>query len=384
MVDGAGYMDASASIDRGATMTDQGSAVLRLVGIEKAFGGFKILKRLDLEAIDGEFLSLLGPSGCGKTTTLRIVAGFERADAGKVLLDAKDIAPLPPNKRDVSTVFQDYSLFPHLTVAENVAFGLVERRMPKVEITARVQEMLEMVRLTNLAGRKPAQLSGGQKQRVALARSLAVRPKILLLDEPLGALDMKLRKDMQLELRSFQQRLGITFIYVTHDQEEALTMSDRIVIMKDGEVQQIGRPRDIYNLPQNRFVADFIGETTFLPCVFSRFDSTRDVAEVKAFGQAVFVKCAPTKPDFQPGSSCTLSIRPEKIRLTAERKSSDENVVPGVVEVVVFRGAVHEYGVRLEDGNLLRATTPASSVPALQGQRVMASWAAGDAVLLRD
>src|SRR5690606_28613235 len=188
--------------------------ILRLEGIRKSYGVFRILEALDLEAVEGEFLSLLGPSGCGKTTTLSIIAGFERPDAGVATLGGQEITGLPPNKRDVSTVFQDYSLFPHMTVAENVAFGLVERKMPKPEIAARVTEMLEMVQLGDLAGRKPSQLSGGQKQRVALARSLAVRPRILLLDEPLGALDLKLRKSMQLELRSFQQRLGITFIYV--------------------------------------------------------------------------------------------------------------------------------------------------------------------------
>jgi spermidine/putrescine ABC transporter ATP-binding subunit len=353
--------------------------VLRLARVRKSYGTFTILKSLDLDAVDGEFLSLLGPSGCGKTTTLRIIAGFERADAGVITLGGQDITALPPNKRDVSTVFQDYSLFPHMTVADNIAFGLVERRMSKADIAGRVAEMLDMVRLADFADRKPGQLSGGQKQRVALARSLAVRPRILLLDEPLGALDLKLRKAMQLELRSFQQRLGITFIYVTHDQEEALTMSDRIVVMKGGEIQQIGNARMIYDRPANRFVADFIGETTLIPAVVSSVDGAAGMATVDTPDGAIKVAFgAPARP--AQGEACCVSIRPEKIRIGV----GSDNSFEALIENVIFRGSAVEYALRLASGQTLRASSPAASYDASVGERVTVGWVAADAVLLED
>ena len=353
--------------------------LLKLARVRKSYGDFAILKSLDLSAVDGEFLSLLGPSGCGKTTTLRIIAGSERPDAGVVTLAGQDITSLPPNKRDVSTVFQDYSLFPHLTVAENVAFGLVERRMAKADIARRVAEMLGMARLEDFAHRKPGQLSGGQKQRVALARSLAVRPRILLLDEPLGALDLKLRKAMQFELRSFQQRLGITFIYVTHDQEEALTMSDRIVVMKGGEIQQIGSARAIYDRPANRFVADFIGETTLIEASMETIDSERGLAVVATPGGAIKVALGqgpmPTR-----GQRCCVSVRPEKVRIGANA----ENRFDAQVETVTFRGSAIEYGLRLAGGRSLRASAPAAASNVSAGDRVKIGWDAVDAVLLGD
>lgn len=354
-------------------------SILTLSGVKKSYGMLAILQSLDLEAIDGEFLSLLGPSGCGKTTTLRIISGFERPDAGVVSLAGQDITALPPNRRDVSTVFQDYSLFPHMSVAENVAFGLVERRMAKTDISRRVAEMLEMVRLADFATRKPSQLSGGQKQRVALARSLAVRPRILLLDEPLGALDLKLRKAMQLELRSFQQRLGITFIYVTHDQEEALTMSDRIVVMKGGEIQQIGSAREIYDHPANRFVADFIGETTLIAAVISGIDYAADVATTETPSGPIKVNLNGRRSPPQ-GQSCCISIRPEKVRVG---EGADNNF-EAVIETVTFRGSVVEYGLRLTQGQALRASAPAALLKANAGERVTVSWDASDAVLLEN
>lgn len=352
-------------------------SILRLESVRKSYGAFQILKSLDLEAVDGEFLSLLGPSGCGKTTTLRIIAGFERPDAGVVTLGGQDITVLPPNKRDVSTVFQDYSLFPHMTVAENVAFGLVERKIPKTDIADRVSVMLDMVRLGDFASRKPAQLSGGQKQRVALARSLVVRPRILLLDEPLGALDLKLRKTMQLELRSFQRRLGITFIYVTHDQEEALTMSDRIVVMKGGEIQQIGGARAIYNQPANRFVADFIGETTLIDGVVSTIDG--GLVQVDTPSGPIKVE-ANGRRKVARGQRCCVSVRPEKVRIG----DGGANGFDALVETVTFRGSAVEYGLQLQQGQTLRASGPATASNAKAGDRVKVGWNTSDAVLLED
>ncbi|MBE5906981.1 MAG: spermidine/putrescine ABC transporter ATP-binding protein, partial [Lachnospiraceae bacterium] len=238
--------------------------MVRLIDVEKEFDGVKVVKKLNLEVREGEFLTLLGPSGCGKTTTLRMIAGFSHATSGEIELEGKNVADLKPNERDVNTVFQNYALFPHMNVEDNIAFGLVEKKVPKAEIKERVAEMIKLVQLEGMEKRKPAQMSGGQKQRVAIARALINRPKVLLLDEPLGALDLKLRKQMQLELKHLQQKLGITFIYVTHDQEEALTMSDRIAVMNDGVMEQIGTPDEVYNHPKTKFVASFVGESNIL------------------------------------------------------------------------------------------------------------------------
>ena len=248
-----------------------GATAVELTGVTKQFGDFVAVREIDLQIRDGEFFSLLGPSGCGKTTTLRMIAGFEQPTVGEVYIHGQPVAGIPPYRRPVNTVFQSYALFPHMTVAQNVAFGLEMKKVAKPEIERRVAEALELVQLRQMETRRPRQLSGGQQQRVALARALVNRPEVLLLDEPLGALDLKLRKAMQLELKQIQSEVGITFVYVTHDQEEALTMSDRIAVMDVGIVQQVGAPRDIYEHPNNRFVADFIGETNFL---------TGDVAEV--------------------------------------------------------------------------------------------------------
>ncbi len=237
----------------------ENNVIIDLKNISVSFDGEQILKSINLYIRDGEFITFLGPSGCGKTTTLRIVAGFLEPDSGDVIFDGKKINGVPPHKREVNTIFQRYALFPHLNVAENIAFGLKLKKMPKDKIEKKVSEMLALVNLKGFENRNINSLSGGQQQRVAIARALAVDPKVLLLDEPLGALDLKLRKDMQVELKKIQQSLGITFIYVTHDQEEALSMSDTIVVMDSGKIQQIGSPTDIYNEPKNAFVADFIG-----------------------------------------------------------------------------------------------------------------------------
>jgi ABC-type Fe3+/spermidine/putrescine transport system ATPase subunit len=237
---------------------------VELRGVTKRFDDVVAVDGLDLTIEHGEFLSLLGPSGCGKTTTLRLVAGFERPDEGQILIDGADVAALPPYKRDVNTGFQSYALFPHLTVLDNVAYGLKQRGLRKPAREKRARELLKLVKLEQLAGRKPRQLSGGQQQRVALARALVLAPKVLLLDEPLGALDLKVRKGLQIELKRIQSEIGITFVYVTHDQEEALAMSDRVAVMNQGRIEQLGPPREIYDTPATRFVADFIGETNFI------------------------------------------------------------------------------------------------------------------------
>ncbi|MEW5986794.1 MAG: ABC transporter ATP-binding protein [Chloroflexota bacterium] len=283
---------------------------VELVSVTKQFGEVKAVDDVSLQIRDGEFFSLLGPSGCGKTTTLRMVAGFEQPTVGEIYIKGQPVAGIPPFKRPVNTVFQSYALFPHMTVAENVAFGLEMAKTPGSEIRRRVQEALDLVRLPGMGGRRPRQLSGGQQQRIALARALVNRPKVLLLDEPLGALDLKLRKAMQLELKQIQAEVGITFIYVTHDQEEALTMSDRIAVMNEGWVQQVGQPRQIYEHPANRFVADFIGETNFLTGTLTAVENpaTILIGELPVLGvidgQAVTA-----------GQSVTLAIRPEKINL---------------------------------------------------------------------
>jgi len=283
---------------------------VELRGVSKLFGDVTAVDGINLTIADGEFFSLLGPSGCGKTTTLRMIAGFEQPTVGEIFLHGRPVAGIPAHKRPVNTVFQNYALFPHMTVWKNVAFGLEMKKVPKDEINKRVQEALELVQLSGMSERKPKQLSGGQQQRVALARALVNHPEVLLLDEPLGALDLKLRKEMQFELKQIQERLGITFIYVTHDQEEALTMSDRIAVMDMGVVQQVGTPREIYEHPINRFVADFIGETNFVPATVQAVDEfvTLDVGGTEVLGESG------NRP-LAVGQKVTLAIRPEKINL---------------------------------------------------------------------
>lgn len=297
-------------------MTDlAGELAVDLVNVTKQFGTFRAVEQLSLGIRDGEFFSLLGPSGCGKTTTLRMIAGFEQPTTGEIFLYGQPVTAVPASRRPVNTVFQSYALFPHLTVAQNVAFGLEMKKVARPEIDRRVRESLELIQLPQLANRYPRQLSGGQQQRVALARALVNEPEVLLLDEPLGALDLKLRKAMQLELKQIQARVGITFIYVTHDQEEALTMSDRIAVMNEGVVQQVGTPRQIYEHPLNRFVADFIGESNFVPAVVSRPGRPVPItiANLPALGLA-------DEMEVVAGQVVIVTIRPEKINLYPQGK----------------------------------------------------------------
>ena len=302
--------------------------LIDLIGVSKEYDGVKVLKDINLFIRKKEFVTLLGPSGCGKTTTLRIIGGFETASEGQLLFEGKEISDVPPYKRRVNTVFQKYALFPHLNVHDNIAFGLKLKKTPKAEIEKKVDAMLELVNLKGYGKRHVDALSGGQQQRVAIARSLVNEPEVLLLDEPLGALDLKLRKEMQLELKSMQQRLGITFIYVTHDQEEALTMSDTIVVMKDGEIQQIGDPKSIYDEPANAFVADFIGESNIL-----RGTMIRD--ELVKFADHEF-PCV----DFGFGENAPVDVvvRPEDIMLVGE----DVGQLVGTIKSVLFKGVHYE------------------------------------------
>ena len=302
--------------------------LIDLIGVSKEYDGVKVLKDINLFIRRKEFVTLLGPSGCGKTTTLRIIGGFETATEGQLLFEGKEISDVPPYKRRVNTVFQKYALFPHLNVHDNIAFGLKLKKTPKAEIEKKVDAMLELVNLKGYGKRHVDALSGGQQQRVAIARSLVNEPEVLLLDEPLGALDLKLRKEMQLELKSMQQRLGITFIYVTHDQEEALTMSDTIVVMKDGEIQQIGDPKSIYDEPANAFVADFIGESNIL-----RGTMVKD--ELVAFAGHEF-PCV----DFGFGENAPVDVvvRPEDIMLVGE----DVGQLVGTIRSVLFKGVHYE------------------------------------------
>jgi spermidine/putrescine transport system ATP-binding protein len=305
---------------------------------------------VNLEIDHGEFFSMLGPSGCGKTTTLRMIAGFEEPSSGVILLDGAEVSHIPPFHRQVNTVFQDYALFPHMTVQQNVAFGLEMERVPRLVINERVRKMLDLVQLPHLENRYPRQLSGGQQQRVALARALVKEPKVLLLDEPLGALDLKLRKQMQLELKHMQRRLGITFIYVTHDQEEALTMSDRIAVMSRGKVLQVGRPTEIYNAPADRFVADFIGETNFLEAdVREAQDGT---AMVNVCGE--FMLRATARKPVEQGKKVTVAIRPEKIDLVPAAANA-HNYLIGHIDENIFIGTDTRYVVRLPDNSLVVA-----------------------------
>ena len=317
--------------------------IIELKNISKAFDGQTVLDNVSLDIYDNEFLTLLGPSGCGKTTTLRIIAGFEQPDAGELLFLGEDIAPLPPHKRNVNTVFQRYALFPHLNVFENVAFPLREKKVPQDEIRGKVEEMLRLVALTGFEKRSVSSLSGGQQQRVAIARALISHPKVLLLDEPLAALDLKLRKDMQQELKNIQKATGVTFVFVTHDQEEALSMSDTVVVMSEGRIQQIGTPIDIYNEPKNAFVADFIGESNILSGVMLRDRLVRFSGRDFPCVDEGFGKAEPVD----------VVIRPEDVDIVPEAQGALRGTVTGVT----FLGVYYEIIVDIEGFKWMIQTT---------------------------
>jgi len=302
------------------------SALLTIQNVEKHFNKYHAVDGISLEIAENEFFALLGPSGSGKTTLLRMLAGFETPTVGNILLDGKDISHIPPNHRPINLMFQSYALFPHMSVAQNIAYGLEMEKLPKTEIKSRVDEMMEMVQLPHLAGRKPEQLSGGQRQRVALARSLVKRPRLLLLDEPLGALDKKLRGEMQLELKRIQNQFGITFVVVTHDQEEALVMADRVAILKDGKLLQHGTPLEIYEYPQTRFAADFIGVMNFFPARMP--DGTPTTADGAAFKASI--------PDaIRDGDEVLAAVRPERLHLGA---TAQDNSLTGTVRAIAYHG----------------------------------------------
>ncbi len=322
--------------------------IIDLKNISVSFDGQPILKDLNLYIRDGEFITLLGPSGCGKTTTLRIIAGFLEPDSGEVIFEGKVINGVPAYKRQVNTIFQRYALFPHLNVFDNIAFGLKQQKKSKAEIQKTVEEMLALVNLKGFEKRNIASLSGGQQQRVAIARALAVKPRVLLLDEPLGALDLKLRKDMQTELKNIQQRLGITFIYVTHDQEEALSMSDTIVVMDSGEIQQIGTPTDIYNEPKNAFVADFIGESNILDGIMH--------GDFSVEFQGIKFQCV--DKGFGKEEPVDVVIRPEDVDIVPV----EDGMLCGVVTSVTFKGVHYEIIVDIDGFKWMIQTTDYSAV----------------------
>jgi spermidine/putrescine transport system ATP-binding protein len=322
------------------------SGVVELVDLAKYFGENPAVDHINLRIEDGEFFSLLGPSGCGKTTTLRLIAGFERPDGGAILIDGVDQAGTPPHKRPVNTVFQSYALFPHMDVATNVAFGLRYRDVPKSEQQARVADALEKVRLTGMESRKPTQLSGGQQQRVALARSLVLSPSVLLLDEPLGALDAKLRKALQVELKRLQEDLEITFIYVTHDQEEALTMSDRIAVMTEGTIEQMGTPSEIYEAPRSSYIADFLGVSNLM------YAEAVGPGRIRLGGREL--GCVDR--DGATGE-VTVSIRPERVGIHAP-DFGGENILVGEIERVVFAGPLLNVLVTVEEVGTVQVTIP--------------------------
>ena len=374
--------ESTSRVAAGATDHDGRSDHLALENVTKRFSDFVAVENLDLAIRSGEFISLLGPSGCGKTTTLRMLGGFEEPTSGRILLDGVEITGLPPYRRDINTVFQSYALFPHLDVWENIAYGLKRKKIASSEINTRAGEVVELVGLSQFTKRKPRELSGGQQQRVALARALVNRPKVLLLDEPLSALDVKLRKQMQLELKRIQRDVGVSFVFVTHDQEEAMTMSDRVAVMSKGRLEQVGSPQEIYSKPETEFVATFLGAANLLHGTF--ISSSAEFWKVKLANSSEILVPATGKRD---GVEVTFGVRPEKISVSKpgeQRLTDTTNRIGGRVSQAVFFGVASQYQVVLTDGTEVSVYQQnfADGVSHVAGEEVELCWQADAAFTL--
>jgi len=368
-----------------AKTTTNAQLDVELRKVFKVFEGHTAVRGIDLNIRQGEFFSILGPSGCGKTTTLRLIAGFDSPSAGEIMIRGQSMSQTPPYRRPVNTVFQSYALFNHLTVAENIAFGLKIRKLGKAEIQDKVLQALKMVKMEKFKDRKPAQISGGQQQRVALARALVNRPAVLLLDEPLGALDLKLRKQMQVELSNLHEDLGLTFVMVTHDQEEAMSLSDRIAVMNEGKIEQIGSPNQIYERPQTPFVADFIGDTNLFKATVESNDAS-SMLVVTQKGLKIAIEASSDREshlETHVGASVMVSIRPEKINLNLYAPEISENCFEGQVTNVMYLGTHVHYVVELATGDrlMVRQSNTGGSLPQLHTP-VYAYWAAKDCLAL--
>ncbi len=357
---------------------------ITLTSVTKQFGDTRAVDNVSLQIEGGEFFSLLGPSGCGKTTTLRIIGGFVYPTSGKVFINGEPMKQTPPYRRPVNTVFQNYALFPHKTVAQNIAFGLQMKKMPKAKTAAEVERFLELIRLPGYGTRKPSELSGGEKQRVALARALINHPTILLLDEPLAALDLQLRKQMQLELKTLQRQVGITFVYVTHDQGEALALSDRIAVMRDGKLLQVGTPAEIYDAPQNRFVADFIGTSNFFQGTLSPREG--ELATVELATEPPIKIVGRLNSNVQDGASVTVAIRPERIDLDSAPRPDSVNQLSGTIQDESYLGTTLQYTVQTDYPTPVivhQQNTGAGETRRFQrGDKVSLTWRAGNAIVL--
>ena len=356
---------------------------IQIENVTKKFGDFTAIDNLTLDIYKNEFFSLLGPSGCGKTTLLRMLAGFEKITDGKILLDGEDISEIPPHLRPINMMFQSYALFPHMTVEKNIAFGLKQDKMPENLINQRVEEMLELVELTDFAKRKPNQLSGGQSQRVALARSLAKRPKLLLLDEPLGALDKRLREQTQFELMDIQEKLKVTFVIVTHDQEEAMTVSSRIGVMDSGNLIQVATPAEIYEAPINKDVADFIGDVNLLKGIYK---GQNEIGTQLLSDDSNSIVYATQKVDAAIGNQLWFALRPEKLEISKRLPKNEHNILKGTIEDIAYGGSFSTYHVKLENGTILKAIRAnrerTKEHHLTWGDEVFLQWAPHSAVVL--